>query len=246
MSKFWITLKEAIESLQGPTVLAGPDIENNTAPEEFRAQAVPKPSGTYSKVPAKWAWLLKVNGLPRLVQEALKEYGVIEGGGTVNNPRIIAWADEVHKLFPTTYTSWASDWYNKDSIPWCGLFMALVAARSANGLKNRGPVSSYLTALAWAAFGKAVDFRNLNNIYCGDIGVFTREGGGHVFVIIGVSTDGKYIVGIGGNQDNAVNIKLMPVSRLYAVRRVPYNVRPLGARHFRINPSGIPISTVEQ
>jgi hypothetical protein len=117
--------------------------------------------------------------------------------------------------------------------------MAVTAVRSANGKSNRFPPKSYLSALAWANFGLPVNWKaSLNNIWVGDVGVFVRQGGGHVATIVGVSTDGKYIFCLGGNQDNAVNIKMIPTSRLYAVRRPPYTIRPLGATHVRLKSTG--------
>lgn len=195
-------------------------------------------------IPNRYSYLMLDPLPPSLVDAALHEYGSIEGPGTTNNPKIIGWADEVAKAMPTNYTNWAADWYNKDSISWCGLFIAICAARSANGNKARLPVANYLSALAWAAFGIAVKWRDasgllLENIFVGDVGVFVREGGGHVAIIVGVTVDGKYLVCLGGNQDNAVSIKQVAVSRLYAVRRPPYKVRPAGARHVRVTSTGI-------
>jgi uncharacterized protein (TIGR02594 family) len=197
---------------------------------------------TYAKVPAKWSWLLQLDGCPKMVLEGLKEYGTLEGPSGENNPKILAWADEVARCHPTTYTNWAADWYNKDSIAWCGLFAALIACRSANGAANRMPPPSYLSALAWNAFGVPVDFHSsLNNIKLGDEAVFTRSGGGHVGIAIAVTNDSRYLATLAGNQDNQVNIKLQPISTLYGVRRPKYTIPPRDARHFRISSTGIPV-----
>jgi uncharacterized protein (TIGR02594 family) len=212
---------------------------------DFKDFEVPKTLGA-STIPSTWNWITKLNGLPKMVAEGLKEYGTLEGPGTLNNKKIVNWADEVAKLHPTTYTNWAADWYNKDSIAWCGLYAALIAARSANGTANRMPPPSYLSALAWSSFGVPVDWHSsLNNIYMGDIAVFVREGGGHVGIVIGISKDKQYIVVLGGNQSDAVNIKMVAANRLYAIRRVPYNVRPASAKCFIINTNGLPVSTNE-
>ena len=197
----------------------------------------------YANVPSKWSWVLELDGTPAIVMAGVKEYGTLEGAAGANNPRILAWADEVARCHPTTYTNWAADWYNKDSVPWCGLFTAICACRSANGNKTRLPPPSYLSALAWASFGVPVDWRGkLGNIWMGDIAVFTRSGGGHVGIVIAVSKDGKYIATLGGNQDNQVNIKLQPVANLYSVRRPRYNVAPKAARNFRISSTGVPVA----
>jgi uncharacterized protein (TIGR02594 family) len=194
----------------------------------------------YANVPQKWRWILGINGLPNLVKEALGEYGLKEGAGTVNNSKIVAWADEIKKFTRSPYIDWAADWYNKDSIPWCGLFMAVMCVRT-----GRIPIDKYLTALAWAAWGKSVSWNNRRNIWTGDIAVFTRTGGGHVAIILGVTKDQNYVLCIGGNQTDGVTIALFPISRLYAVRRPNYTIKPAGAIYREVSATGVPISTRE-
>lgn len=193
-------------------------------------------------LPSRYSYL-KGDTTPLLVEVALAELGTIEGGGTANNPKIIRWADEVAAAAKSPYNDWAADWYNKDSVPWCGLFAAVCAVRSANGNANRMPPKNYLAAASWASFGVPVQWRGreglrLNEILVGDVAVFSRSGGNHVAIVVGVSKDGKYLHCVGGNQDNAVSIKGLPISRLYAVRRPPYKVRPAGARHVRLDGRG--------
>jgi hypothetical protein len=60
-----------------------------------------------------------------------------------------------------------------------------------------------------------------------------------VAIIIGVTKDKKNVVCIGGNQDNRVSIAQFPLTRLYAVRRPPYKVQPLGARHVLLSATGV-------
>lgn len=197
-----------------------------------------------SNVPQKWQWLLELQGLPLLVKEGLKHYGKIEGSGTSNNSEIIGWADAVAAVTISSYDDWAADFYNKDSIPWCGLFIAMLMIST-----GRRPVNKYLAALSWADFGEAVNYKikgqnHYRLVWLGDIAVFTRSGGGHVGVVIGFSKDGKYIYVLGGNQSNAVNITKIETRRLYAIRRPVYRTRPAGARHFRLNISGT-VSTDE-
>lgn len=198
-------------------------------------------------LPKQYQWL--ATNTTALVQAALKDLGTLEGPGTANNPRIINWADEVAAANPTPYNNWAADWYNKDSVPWCGLAMAVWAVRSANGKADRMPPKNYLAAASWASWGVPVQFRGreglrLNEILLGDVAVFSRSGGNHVAIILGVTHDGKWLLCLGGNQDDAVNIKRFAISRLYAVRRPPYKVRPQGARHVRVASTGA-ISTRE-
>lgn len=192
----------------------------------------------------RYAFLDQTPLPPALVVQALKELGTLEKKGTPNNPKIVGWADEVASVTKTPYSKWAADWYNADSIAWCGLFAAVIACRAANGKTDRLPPKSYLSALAWADFGEPVQWKGreglrLENIWVGDILVFVREGGGHVGICVGVSKDGKTVFVLGGNQSDAVTITELKVERLYAVRRPPYNVIPAGARHVRISSTGI-------
>lgn len=180
---------------------------------------------------------------------ALTELGTLETPGSPSNPKILGWADEVARATGTTYTNWAADWYNSDKIAWCGLFAAVCAVRSANGRADRLPPSKYLSALSWAEWGVAVQWKGreglrLGEIWVGDILVFVREGGGHVGICVGVSHDGKTVHVLGGNQGDRVSIAEIPVSRLYAVRRPAYQARPEGARHVRLSSSGV-VSTNE-
>src|SRR3954468_8455122 len=85
----------------------------------------------------KYAWMLKESG-PRMLQEALKLYGTLEVPGDDDSPTILAWAKELG--LERTYTT--------DSIPWCGLFMAVIAKRA-----GKVPVVSPLWAANWLNFG---------------------------------------------------------------------------------------------
>lgn len=197
-----------------------------------------------AKLPARYAHLTKAPAPPLLVTEALKEFGTLEGPGTANNPKITSWADEVARAMPTRYNNWAADWYNADSIAWCGLFTAVCALRASQGRPERLPVKNYLSALAWADYGLPVQYKGreglrLGEILVGDILVFVRKGGGHVGICVGISSTGKTAFCLGGNQENRVTISEISLGRLYAVRRPPYRVRPAGARHIRLTTTGV-------
>jgi hypothetical protein len=103
------------------------------------------------------------------------------------------------------------------------------------------PAEQYLAALAWANWGVSVD---RNDIQVGDVVVLVRDGGGHVFIAVGTSQDGKYVMGIGGNQGNAVTIAEFDAKRIYAVRRPPYENKPAGARRILLAATGV-VSTGE-
>lgn len=134
---------------------------------------------------------------PRMLIEALKLYGTKEMSGTKDNPEILAWAKEtgLHRV------------YSADSVPWCGLFMAVVAKRAGKEI----PVSP-LWARNWAKFGTNVAEPGL-----GDVLVFQRNQGGHVALYIGEDSVAYHC--LGGNQSDAVTITRIEKKRCIATRR---------------------------
>ena len=84
-------------------------------------------------------WIDDLHPLPRMLQEARKLFGTKEFAGSANNPVILGWAKEVG----------LAKSYTDDVIPWCGLFMAVVAKRAGKPALE-GP----LWARNWAAFGQ--------------------------------------------------------------------------------------------
>lgn len=176
-------------------------------------------------VPAAYNWLNdpKLNPLPRMTQEALKLLGVVEGAGAADNPTILAWANELG----------LKNVYTHDAIPWCGLFMALVATRA-----GKTPPTNPLWALNWAKFGTEEGQPRL-----GDVLVFARSGGGHVTQYI--AEDHSYFHCLGGNQGDRVCIERIAKVRLYAVRRPLYHIMPVSAEPFLVSSGGAPISTNE-
>lgn len=166
-------------------------------------------------IPAQYAWLLKEPG-PKMLLEALKLYGTIEGQGTSDNPTILSWAKEAG----------LSKTYSHDSIPWCGLFMAVVAKRAGKEIPD-----SPLWALAWADFGTQT-----NQPMLGDVLTFKRDGGGHVTLYVGEDADTFHC--LGGNQSDKVCITRISRSRLYKARRPIYKVQPLNVRKIVLSPLG--------
>jgi uncharacterized protein (TIGR02594 family) len=144
-------------------------------------------------LPSRYGWLAREPG-PKMIVEALKLYGTLETPGSVNNPTIIAWAKEVGGE--------VEDIYKADSIPWCGLFMAVVAKRAGKEIPKHP-----LWALSWSAFGAKVPDAAL-----GDVLVFVRNGGGHVGLYVGEDASAFHV--LGGNQSDRVCIRccFMPVT----------------------------------
>ncbi|WP_028525974.1 TIGR02594 family protein [Runella limosa] len=162
-------------------------------------------------LPNEFQWLAD-EPKTRMIEEALHFYGTTEDLSPKNNNTIMAWAVEVGGK--------VADVYKADSIPWCGLFMALVAKRA-----KKQVVKDPLWALNWGTFGKLTEVPML-----GDVLVFNRitpdgKKAGHVGLYVGENTDHFFV--LGGNQNDSVCIKAMEKSRLYICRRPNYNIQPL-------------------
>lgn len=163
-----------------------------------------------------YEWLSK-EGAPKMLVEALKLYGTKEIIGKANNPLILDWAIEVGGSVAKEYKA--------DSIPWCGLAMAVVAKRAQKEIPENP-----LWALNWQKFGEKADKPSL-----GDILVFKRKTAtgtaGHVGIYIGEDSACYHV--LGGNQSDAFNITRIPKERLVAARRPlfkigpPSNIRPI-------------------
>lgn len=178
-------------------------------------------------LPLKYSWLNSIKA-PKVIIEALKEYGTLETPGTANNKKIIAWAAEINKK--------VQDAYKADSIPWCGLFVGVIVKRAGYNV-----VTDPLWALNWGTFGNRVD---KDKAAFGDVLVFVRNGGGHVAFYIGEDATTYYV--LGGNQSDSVNITRIAKNRLYAVRRCPWSVgQPTEVKKIFLS-SGEPISQNEQ
>lgn len=131
---------------------------------------------------------------PDWVVEASKHIGLKEIAGPKHNPTIIGWIKNL------------SGWFTDDETPWCGTFIAQCLKEA-----KRGYPKHWYRALAYADYGT-----KLAKPAYGSIGVMGRTGGGHVTFIVGETNDGKYLVGLGGNQSNAVNLMKFPKSRFTA------------------------------
>lgn len=173
-------------------------------------------------VPAEYQWLTAEPG-PKMVKEAIKLYGIYEQPGDGDNEDIMAWAEDMGEEVKRIYYA--------DAVPWCGLFMAVVAKRAGKVV-----VKEPLWALNWSSFGHHVSTPML-----GDVLVFTRtrpdgKKAGHVGLYIG-ETDTHYLV-LGGNQNDKVCIARQAKSRLYTARRPDYTVQPANVRVVNLQVKG--------
>lgn len=148
-----------------------------------------------------YGWLWNERS-PKILLAAREWFGTLEMEGDANNPVIIEWAKEVG--------GWIGSWYDEDSIPWCGLFMAMVAKRAGFPFTQKA-----LSALEWAKWGQKARVAKL-----ADVLVFKRKGGGHVGLYVGEDAEAYHV--LGGNQSDSVNITRISKSRLVAIRRCPW------------------------
>jgi len=160
-----------------------------------------------------YPWLLKENA-PRMLIEALKLYGVKEKVGSENNPEILAWAKET-----------GLKQYNADSIPWCGLFVALIAKRAGKPLPKKP-----LWARDWAKWGEACEPE------LGCILVFERGTGGHVGLYVGEDLECYHV--LGGNQSDMVRVSRLKKDRLLAARNLYLIGKPKNVRKVWLKPTG--------
>lgn len=172
-----------------------------------------------AQLPARYRFLETIRPLPRMVTEALALYDVREAPGAADNPAILRWAAEIGDAkVARTYTA--------DAVPWCGLFMAVVAKRAGKAM-----VADPLWALNWGRFGIAAGQPML-----GDVLTFLRPTGGHVALYIGESAASYHV--LGGNQSDRVCFAEIAKTRLRAVRRPAYVNRPATVRPIIIGASG--------
>ena len=168
-------------------------------------------------VPKQFEWIAKEK-MPKLVMFAISLYGTTEKPGLADNPELLRWAKICN----------IRD-YQKDSIAWCGLFIAYCC-------KMVGwPVVEWpLGAANWLHFGVPVKVAMF-----GDIVVFARPGGHHVGIYIG--EDDLFYYVLGGNQGDKVCILRVAKSRCIGIRRPPYGIQPLNVRVIKLD-GGVPVS----
>jgi uncharacterized protein (TIGR02594 family) len=135
--------------------------------------------------------------VPNWVKTALKEVGVKEVAGKGNSARVLEYHDT------------ASGNYSSDEVAWCGSFINWVMLHH-----EEKTVKYPERAKSWLSFGKSSIVPVV-----GSIAIKSREGGGHVCMVIGKDKDGSLYC-IGGNQNNEVNISKYP-KEVFLDFRVP-------------------------
>jgi uncharacterized protein (TIGR02594 family) len=168
-------------------------------------------------------WISKVKGLPNTIKQGMALLGTAEVIGKGSSKTILSWRDELNQAGAKV------SGYSEDSIPWCGLYAAIVTYRR---MKNAAEVvKDPLWARNWAKYGKHVSAAMM-----GDILVFERGSGGHVGFYVAEDQSAYHV--LGGNQGDKVSIVRIAKSRCIAVRRPPYQTVPKGVKKYHVAATG--------
>ena len=143
---------------------------------------------------------------PELIHVAIarKYIGLSEIKASNRHPTIDAWAKTL-----------SGKWLLGQ--PWCGTFCAQVFKEA--GLEHKIP-KEFFRAKAWENAGTKLD----KPAY-GCVVTFTRDGGGHVGIVVGKTKTGMLKV-LGGNQSDAVNIADFDPKRVTAYRWISSGSAP--------------------
>ena len=134
-----------------------------------------------------------------IIKAALREFGVKELPGAVNN------SSRILEYFAEIGHSWVKD----DETAWCSAFVNYIAKITGHGYTNK------LDARSWLNIGFETKFPQIGDVvvlwrgskqsWKGHVGFFIREYKGLIYML-------------GGNQDNQVCIKGYAASRLLGYR----------------------------
>ncbi len=180
-----------------------------------------------NNLPSQYEWLEKLKH-PRMIVEGVLLYGTYEFQGDSDNRVILEWAKEA-----------GIKEYAHDSVPWCGLFMAICAKRSGWQIPEKP-----LWALNWQKFGQAAIEPML-----GDVMVFKRSVGhgktaGHVAMYVGEDATHWHI--LGGNQADKVSIVRRSKAGWFKARRPIWKTaQPREVRRVILSSTGLPVSERE-
>jgi uncharacterized protein (TIGR02594 family) len=93
-----------------------------------------------------------------------------------------------------------------DETPWCAAFVGAMLERA--GIRS----SRFESARSYLDWGQVISEPVL-----GCVVVFSRQGGGHVGFCVGRDKGGNLLI-LGGNQADAVNVRVFPVYRVTGYR----------------------------
>ena len=138
--------------------------------------------------------------MSKLITSAMKYLGQRE----VPGPGVNAWIKDLWMRLPGGRWFWGEYGQDDSKLPWCGAFMARACQDAGLPFPKR-----YSSALAWAEWGVPLVVPAQ-----GCVAVLTRDGGGHVSIVTGISSDGRAVRLLGGNQGDAVSEAWFATSRV--------------------------------
>ncbi|MFQ2114751.1 TIGR02594 family protein [Aeromonas veronii] len=141
----------------------------------------------------------------RWVEEARRHIGLIEIKGPKHNPEIVAMWKAIKR-----------GGIKDDETPWCASFVGACLERV--GIQS----TRFEGARSYTSWGE-----KLEAPVAGCVVVFSRDGGGHVGFVVGQDKAGNLLV-LGGNQDDAVNVKSFKRHRATAYRWPAGEPKPVG------------------
>jgi uncharacterized protein (TIGR02594 family) len=147
--------------------------------------------------------------------ETLKAMGMIDATGTIDAAALpeVPWIVEGKKRLGMSEikdNAALKKWLASDGaalgdpakLPWCGDYVQTCLALT---LPHEVMPKNPYYALNWSAWGRPA---GSDGYYYGSIGTKSRDGGGHVFFIVG--HDATHVHALGGNQSNTVSIVRIP------------------------------------
>ncbi len=143
---------------------------------------------------------------PAWIVEAERHIGQREVKGPPSNP----WIAKLWASLPGGNWFWTTYGADDSKLPWCGAFMAAVFSACRIAFPN-----TYAAAASWSEWGQPLAWPAL-----GCVVTFTRQGGGHVGIVVGQDAHGNLLV-LGGNQGDEVNVRLFARGRATAYRWPP-------------------------
>ena len=156
------------------------------------------------------------------VSRARAYIGEYEIKGAKHNPLIIALWEAAERATKTN-VSWLFPGGKKnDEVAWCGAFLGGIFGQV--GLGHKIPKEFY-RAKEWENAGT-----KLTKPAYGCVVTFTRDGGGHVGIVVGKTSKGMLKV-LGGNQSDAVNIADFDPKRVTSYRWVSSGTVPHDHRY---------------
>ena len=158
--------------------------------------------------------VLPEEGVPPWLVVMRAMTGLTEGGGSADNPKILAMADYIARKWPDMATY--CGYYTHDDTPWCGLCSAFCVS-VANIRPPFGPTDTdrFLWALSWSDPRDAKGYVPLDEPRQGCIVVTERDGGGHVTMF--EHMEGGKLMCRGGNQSDCINVTAIDPSTVVAL-----------------------------